>query len=255
MGEMPAQPDSSYRPQRQPNRGSVGRWQFSLGGLLLFVLFVAMGLSLFVAVRRTWQAEARLAEYRRQAEAELADYRREYGILKVENPTKLQAIALWTGEPHHWRWRVHFPRGRYDICCATAAIPFGGFPTSMRGCNADLTDIGEISVAACKDPKDGAWRYALSILGMGGGWETHTDMRVTPPEESMSESNDSVDRDRGPVTVSPNEPLVLLRRRAVKQGTKQMDSLKAYDGLMLWIRRTGPWRGDHTVRGWSNERG
>jgi hypothetical protein len=73
--------------------------------MLLFVLLVAMGVSLFVTGRRF-----------RQAEAELAEYRREYGILKVENPTMLQAVAVWTGEPNHWRWRVHFPRGRYDIC-------------------------------------------------------------------------------------------------------------------------------------------
>jgi hypothetical protein len=217
----------------------VGRWQFSLGGLLLFVLLVAMGISLFVTARRF-----------RQAEAELAEYRREYGILKVENPTKLQAIALWTGEPNHWRWRVYFPRGRYDICYATTGIRANGPPTQMEGWNADFENLVEISVAAYKDPKDGVWRYAISSEGSCGGSRIAADMAVIPSEERISNSSDSVDRNHGPVSVSADGPLVLLRKRAAKmeKGRAEMSSEKAYDGLMLWIRRTGKWRGDNMTR-------
>ncbi len=216
------------------------RWyQISLRTLLLLVLLVAMGLALFVTGRRF-----------RDAEAELAEYRREYGILKVENPMTLQAIALWTGEPNHWRWRVYFPSGRYDICFATSGIPTSGLPKPARGWNADFAGVVEISVAAYKDPKDGVWRYAISSHGSDGGSETYADMSVIPSDEGMSESNNSVDRGHGPVIVSSDEPLVLLRKRAVKMNVRQMDSVKAYDGLMLWIRRTGDWRGDHSSRSW-----
>jgi hypothetical protein len=198
-----------------------------------------MGLALFVTARRS-----------RQAEAQLAEYRREYGILKVENPMTLQAIALWTGEPNHWRWRVYFPSGRYDICFLTTGIPTSGLPKPMSGWNADFACRVEISAAAYNDPKDSVWRYAISSHGSDGGYTTYADMRVIPPDEGLSESNGGVDRDNGPVIVSPDEPLVLLRKRAVKQSVKQMTSLKAYDGLMLWIRHTGDWQGDHTSRSW-----
>ena len=42
----PGVPSSGER-----RRPALGRWQFSLGGLLLFVLLVAMGISLFVTAR------------------------------------------------------------------------------------------------------------------------------------------------------------------------------------------------------------
>ena len=102
---MSTQSDSSNPPSEQPASGparspALGRWQFSLRELLLFVILVAMGLSLFVTGRRF-----------KLAEAELAEYRQEYGILKIaDNPTKLQAIALWTGEPNHWRGACIFRR-------------------------------------------------------------------------------------------------------------------------------------------------
>jgi hypothetical protein len=243
MGEMPAQPDSSYRPQPEPNRGRLGRWQFSLGGLLLFVLFVAMGLSLFVAVRRAWQAEA-----------ELADYQRQYGILKVEDLTELQAVAVWTGEPNHWRWRVYFPRGRYDICYATEGIPANGLPSRISGCNADFEGLCEISVAAYRDPKDGVWKYALSSHGPHVGVTLYPTMAISPPEEGASEENGTLDRDHSPTIAAPDEPFVLLRKRAVragKNGVSSMNSTSAYDGLAVWIRRTGPWRGDNSTRAWS----
>jgi len=55
------------------HRHGLGRWQFSLRGLLLFVLLASMAMSLFVTARRLLRVEATLA-----------DYRREYGILDVE---------------------------------------------------------------------------------------------------------------------------------------------------------------------------
>jgi hypothetical protein len=232
--------DSSATPAQLTISNPGLRWyQYSLRTLLVFVLLVAMGLALFVTGRRF-----------RQAEAELAEYRREYGILKIENPTTLQAIALWTGEPNHWRWRVYLPAGRYDLCFLTAGVPESGIPEPKNGCNADFAGLVEIAVAAYKDPKDGVWRYAISSQGPDGGRTTYADMSVTPADEGMSDSNGGVNRDKDPVTVPPDDPLVLLRKRAVKHGVMEMSSGKAYGGLMLWIRRTGDWRGDNYSRSW-----
>jgi hypothetical protein len=199
--------------------------------LLLFVLLVAMGLSLFITARRL-----------RQAEAELAEYRREYGILRVENPTKLQAIALWTGEPNHWRWRVYLPQGKYQISYTTTGIPVNDLPTAHGGWDVDsqnLADPVDISLAAYKDPKDGVWRYAVSSQSpRGDGEEDYVDMSAAPADEGNSECIGGVDRANGPVVVSPDKPLILLRKLTSRKGVNVI-SPKSNAGLMLWIRRTG----------------
>jgi hypothetical protein len=216
----------------------MSRWQFSLRGLMLFVLLVAMTLSAFVTGRRLLQAEA-----------ELAEYRRTYGILKVADSTRLHAVALWTGEPNHWRWRIHCPPGRYDLCFTTSGIPASGLPKPKRGWNTDFAGMVEVSVAAYKDPKDGVWRYAVS----SGGTGSYVDMSISPPDESMSNYGSSILVGDDPTIVSPNEPLVLLQKRAVKrgkQGVTEMNDSEPQDGLMLWVRRTGKCQGDHFVRSW-----
>ena len=213
----------------------MGRWQFSLRELLLFVLLVAMGLSLFVTARRFLRAEA-----------ELAEYRREYGILKVENPTMLHAVARWTPEPGQWRWRVHLPPGRYDLCWRTTGIPADGIPKPEHGDTQDFAGFTDVSVAAYKNPQDGAWRYAISF----GCVTSYREMPVSLPNE-VGYSYDGVLWGKDPVIVSPREPLVLLRKRLMirdKSGSHSA-GLESADGLMLWIRRVGDASGGGS-RGW-----
>ena len=108
-----------------------------------------------MALFATWQ---RL----RQAEAELAEYRREYGILKVENPKMLHAIPLWTPDPDCWRWRMHFPPGRYDICYATTGIQAEGLPKPEGGFTGDFSGPVAVSAAIYKDPRNGLWKCRIS---------------------------------------------------------------------------------------------
>ena len=240
-----SQPSSDDEPHATAARGrALGRWQFSLRELLLFVLLVAMALSLFVTGRRFLRAEA-----------ELAEYRREYGILKVENPTMLHAVARWTPEPGQWRWRVHFPPGRYDLCWRTAGIPAEGLPIPkpQRGLTADLAGFGDVSVVAYKDPRDNVWKYAITVGGVAGGGSftntTYTTMPVNLPNE-LGSSTSGVQWGQDPVIVSPQEPLVLLRKRLAtkkKNGSISVTTVELADGLMLWIRRVGKASGQGSV--------
>ncbi len=216
-----AEADSSQS-QNQDSTGvlgpgrPLGRWQFSLRGLLLFVLLVAMGLSLVVSTVRY-----------RQAEAELAEYRREYGILKVEDPKMLYAVALWCPEPCQRRWRVYLPPGRYDLCWATTGIRSTGFPKAEQGITTDLTGLGEVSVVTYKDSRDGPWKCRISTLCVS--FIRQMPASLDAPATEIS----GVRWGGGPTIVSPDERLVLMRRQVAKAGVSETE---AHDGLMLWIR-------------------
>jgi hypothetical protein len=231
---MTAQSDSPPpllgEPDKVPAaRPARGRWQFSLRGLLLFVLLVAMGLSLFVTVRRLWRAENKLAEYRR-----------EYAILEVEDPKKLNVVACWTPEPGRWRWHAHFPPGRYSLSFATKGITDGDFPKPDGDVTDDLKGLGDISAVIYKDPRSGAWTCAIQF----GSVTTYPNMPASLMEPKFS-SESGVRWHGGTEVIAPEEPLVLLRKRVAK-GSEMLSS-QACDGLMLWIRRLGEPTGGGSV--------
>jgi hypothetical protein len=204
----------------------LGRWQFSLRGLMLFVLLVAMGMALFTT---GWKL--------RRAEKELADYRREYGILNVENPAMLCAVARWTPEPGQWRWQVHFPPGRYDVCYATAGIQADGFPKPVGGFTSDFTGDVTVSAVIVKGPKSGQWMWNINAGGVSPSYGV-TDAVVNP----VTSSTGGVLWNQEPAVVSPQTPVVLLRRRVgikQKNGSSSFSLTEPSDGLMLWIRRVG----------------
>jgi hypothetical protein len=74
--------------------------RFSLLGLFALVTIVALGVSLYLA-------QTRLAK----AEAEVARLRQETGYLTIDDPSQVHVIAVPTGDPHAWRWRVYLPGG------------------------------------------------------------------------------------------------------------------------------------------------
>ncbi len=232
--------DFSQSPMEESSGGAggrkIGRWQFSLRGLMLFVLLAAMGMALFTT---GWQLL--------RARKELAEYRREYGILKVDNPAMLCAVARWTPEPGQWRWQVHFPPGRYDICYATAGIRGDGFPKPLGGFTSDFSGDTNVSAVFLRDPKSGRWVCCFYAGGMSVSRDV-SDAVVNPPASSTG----GVQWNQEPAIVSPQTPLVLLRRQIgtrQKDGSITMSPLGATDGLMLWIRRVGEPTGPGMV-GW-----
>ncbi len=211
-----------------------------IAGALLFMLLVAMALALFTTARRL-----------RQAEAELADYRRDYGFLKVDDPTMLQAVALWSPERGRWRWRVHLPAGKYEICNGTTRIPAEGVVDS-RLSESDLLDSVDsdisISAAVYKDPRNTGWMCKIMFEGTTISFPAPASFPEAWEEsDSPSPCRDSgVLWNQGPKSVSPEEPLVLLRRRVGERRAKDVFDTESADGLMIWIRRTGSASGQDT---------
>jgi hypothetical protein len=232
-------------------RRALGRWQFSLRGLLLFVLLTSMAMSLFVTARR-W----------RHAEAELADYRQEYGILNVEeNPTKLQAVARWTEKgSYQWKWRVYFPPGKYELCSSTYDIPGNGFPHGFpQGpkfgdrqepdgrcyiSSRSQPFHGDIAAALYKDPGDGAPKLRLS--------SSYDSDSGSESSESISSVGSLIVGDQSELdisgvrwsddatAVSPEAPLVLLNASPVLSG---LPDNQRWNGLMIWIHRVDEAKG------------
>ncbi len=202
----------------------VGRWQFSLRGLMLFVLLAAMGIALFTT---GWKLL--------RAERELEEYRREYGILKVDNPAMLCAVARWMPEVGQWRWQVHFPPGRYEVCYVTKGIAANGLPKPAGRFTSDLSGDVTISAALLKDPKNGKW-VCNFVIGPASGSRGVPDTVVNP----ITWTTDGVLWNKEPAAVSPQTPLVLLRRRVgIKEKNGSFTIPPSADGLLIWIRRVG----------------
>jgi hypothetical protein len=229
--------DSSQLPTEEPGSAAghkIGRWQFSLRGLMLFVLLAAMGIALFTT---GWKLH--------RAEKQLDEYRREYGILKVENPAMLHAVARWAPEPGQWRWQVHFPPGRYDICYATTGILDQGFPKPRGGFTSDFSGDATVSATVFKDPKTGQWTCAL--------FADHATTYRQVPDSVINADMSSiagVQWNQAPAIISPEKPLVLLRKRVgqrQKSGTSSISFTDPSDGLMIWIQRVGEATGAGSV--------
>lgn len=77
--------------------------RFSLLGLFALVTIVALAVSLYLT-------HGRLAK----AEAEVSRLRKETGHLTIEDASQVHVIAVPTGDPFAWRWRVYLPGG-YDF--------------------------------------------------------------------------------------------------------------------------------------------
>jgi hypothetical protein len=210
----------------------LGRWQFSLRSLMLFVLLVAMGVALFTT---GWKL--------RRAEKELEEYRREYGILKVEHPAMLHAVARWTPEPGQWRWKVHFPPGRYDVCYATKGLRGDGFPKPSGGFTTDFSGEVSLSAAFIKELTSGKWVCCIDAGSVSVS--PYVPEAVVNPR---SWSKAGVLWNQKPAVVSPEERVVLLRRQiGAKQKNGSFTIPNPADGLMIWIRRVGKPTGGGTI--------
>ena len=204
------------------------RTRFTIRGLLIAVIIVAMSLALGLAYRELIPLRREVKRLRDQA-----------GILTIEENSKLNAIAIETYTPIAWKWKVWIPADKhFRLRFAAKEVPIrGAFPARPATTNIVAEATGrEIEIVAKIEKRiDGSVRLAVtqgpgtmyaSIDPQNAGWLLTSSGSTTQGVGKMHRLHN--DRDK---------PLVLLRKRFFyTPGTiPPTPNPKTTDGVMIWI--------------------
>lgn len=203
--------------------------RFSLKTLFLVLLFVCLvGSNLFTSYR--WK----------QAREENTALRKEVGYLVVEDPNKLNLVAVKTLDDLTWRWRVHVPEGsRPQIRISGQEVPFDGFSTSYVATTLPPGDY--LLTATVRRNHFDEW--ALTV-GFGNGSNTTSiDQRFVGWLEKQSGAagwSTSQAGTSGTEVRAVGERFTLLRVRAMvpsANGTSASTTAQPSDGVLIWVER------------------
>jgi hypothetical protein len=215
---------------------SRGRFSFSLRSFLL-VLIIGVVV-----------ASHMLTSYRlREATRTISQLRRELGELDVQDRAQLHALALDTGDPNIWRWRMFLPRGvRYSWNIAAKQIPQQGRakPGVTGFANVPAGETELLVTARLTQSNADTWRLSVDSRspgdgqGVGGASLAISDadllwMRTIPSSERVQLGA------HGTVDQHPSQPIELLRVRACApdpNGGFSPSSLPQ-PGFMIWLEK------------------
>jgi hypothetical protein len=213
------------------------RLTYSLLGMLLLVLVVAVIIGYVVNAGRLHKAEQ-----------ELQILRQEAGHLTIEDRTKFNAVTVPVEEPNTWRWRIFLPKGhRYSWQIATKDIPQNSLPKGGYGSYSnghDWETESEVLVTAMlRKTDEGDWRLAITPR-IGDGRNTFYGAAVTIPREDLAwmfkvSADGQVLAENGMVVRDPEGPFIFLQRRAsevLPDGTNQ-PSPNPMPGFMIWLQK------------------
>ena len=140
-----------------PESKSNFRPRISLLSFLLGISLVAVGIS-------NWQNSQRL----QSMTSELLKLRSEAGYLTVDDKTKFHALAVESGDPNIWKWRIFIPKGtRYQWNIACENIPQSTPPAKPGTSSVSNepyweTDTNVLVTAQLKEADSGDWRLTVS---------------------------------------------------------------------------------------------
>ncbi len=135
----------------------MNRPQLSIRGLLILIAVFGFGMSYIANLTRM-----------RQAEAELANLRREVGFLADSGAQEIAAVKIPSEEPLTWRVRVRVPPGKpYRLAYSALWAEATAGPQWFA---AQQVPTGEstVTIRVLKDPRDDRWKISL-ILRNGDG--------------------------------------------------------------------------------------
>jgi hypothetical protein len=161
--------------------------------------------------------------------AEVRRLRDEVGYLPVDDPGKLQAIQVDTGEELLWKWRVWLPENRvYLVRERSEEIPKDGFPPEHGSIG--IRDPGEhvITYRITRDPRNGQWYGNLHAASGGTGKDAH------PWVEWPSRTSSGGGVGGTTRTFEPDERVELIRLR-VSQASNSSMIEDPSAGFMIWL--------------------
>jgi hypothetical protein len=169
--------------------------------------------------------------------------------LVIDDPNKIQVIALDTLEPMTWQWRIHLPKGqRYAWKHAHGEIPMHGTPKNSWVCvsNSPYWDTGVEAVltAGLRHQESGDWTLTFNARSVnsksqfGNAIVTIPDSDIRPMLEGDAKSVGCLGSS-GTVVIEPGEPIVLLRNGVLKMDEKGNVNTapESMPGLMIWLEK------------------
>jgi hypothetical protein len=220
------------------NESVSKRGTFGLRTLLLLVVIACLAIGLYVV-------GSRLSD----ANRELRTRRTEAGVLTVDDRSKVHAIAVDTGEPNTWRWRLFIPQGRkYSWNISAEDIPKDDVPSraGAKGYSNEeywSRDNEVVVTAKLRQLDGGDWQMSVDSLIADSPSQMHGATLQIPQEKlrwmaEISSTDGRVAGERGVRVFEEKEPLILLQRRPCEQqpdGTYQ-PSEKPMPGFMIWLK-------------------
>ena len=210
----------------EPNTSS--RPRFSLLSLLLLVSFIAMAIALYLAY-------SELVPMRR----EVRQLRDNAGVLSIDDPSKLQAIAVDTYTHNAWKWRVWIPAGKkYSLRFAGSQIPKKDlFPDVHQSLRGDSKAEGhEIEVVA-RIEKRLSGQLLLAVNS--GSVTTYHAINEKDAKWLVDSSSGWTSEGVGKSTTvaKSDSPFVLMRRRVFyrKGSVPPTPQPDVTDGVLIWI--------------------
>jgi hypothetical protein len=127
------------------------RLRFSLLTVLLLTTIVALTLTIGILYREV-----------RVLRKETSQWRSEYGVLTVDDPSKVHAIQIRENKDLSWAWRVFIPAGsKINLDYTMRNIPREGFPESFGGMRSPASGEHVIRFSIRKDPKTEQWKSVI----------------------------------------------------------------------------------------------
>jgi hypothetical protein len=216
------------------------RFRFSLRSFFLFLFFACLiGSNLFTA-REVNRLNEKLSESHRTIEK----LQIQVGELVIIDPAKLYAVAIPSYDTLTWRWRLHVPsQTKYGIRLTTHEVSENGIPPNGESLSLPGGDH-EFTAAVRKD-RNGEWAINMIFTqqtptGAVGSSQQNT-LAVAPDRlqwaahESGSTSRQA--GSNGTESMTPGEPMVLLRHRIMRglDGGSRSTVPEPCDGVMIWI--------------------
>jgi hypothetical protein len=215
------------------------RVRFSLLSFLLASATICLAVS-------HWHTSWQLAT----ARMELRKLRDEVGYLSIDDRAKFHAVAIETGAPNTWQWRLFVPKGaRYKWNIACDEIPKHS-PPARAGITAVSNEpywetANEVVVTArLREADEGNWTLSVTSK-IGDSKHQMSDATLKIPRDKIelmtkvSVFDGHVIGSKGTAVCEADGPIILLQRRACEKqpnGSYQ-PSDGPMPGFMIWLSK------------------